>query len=87
MLECRIFFKKRLLKLRVDTTQFQNQPFWVADKRVELDGIKLDAGDISLTFQWHEQIPGISGSYMVYRLFCDNSPQVQSHNQVVHGNI
>ena len=26
--------------------QFQKQPFWVANKRVELDGIRIDAGDI-----------------------------------------
>ena len=28
--------------------QFLRQPFWVADMHVELDGIKLDAGDISI---------------------------------------
>ena len=29
--------------------QFQKQPLWVSDKRIELYGIRIDAGDIALT--------------------------------------
>ena len=60
---------------------------WVDGKRVELDGISLDAGDIALIIQLYEQITGISVSDMVYRFYCDNTPQVQSHTQIVHGKI
>ena len=60
---------------------------WVADKRVELDGIRLDSGYNYLTIQLYEQIPGIYGSDFVYILYCDNPPQAQSHTQIVHGNI
>ena len=31
--------------------QFQKYPLWVADNCIELDVIRLDAGDISLTIQ------------------------------------
>ena len=31
--------------------QFQKQPLWVADKRVELDCIRIDTGYIDLTIQ------------------------------------
>ena len=67
--------------------QFQKQPLWVADKRVELDCIRIDTGDIDLTIQWYERITGISVSDLVYRFYCDNHPQVQSHTQLVHGKI
>ena len=45
--------------------QFQKQPLWLADKRVELYGIRLDSGDISLTIQQYGNINGISISDMV----------------------
>ena len=67
--------------------QFQKQSLWVADKRIELDGIRLDAGYISVTIQWYEQITGISGSDLVFRLYCDNPPQVRIHTKFVHGKI
>ena len=60
---------------------------WVADKRVELDGIRLDAVYVALKIQWCDQIPGISGLDLVYRFYCDNPPQVHSHTQLVHGKI
>ena len=65
--------------------QFQKQPLWVADKRVGLDCIRIDTGDIDLTIQWYERITGISVSDLVYRFYCDNHPQVQSHTQLVYG--
>ena len=40
--------------------QFQKQPFWVSDKRIELYGIRLDDEYIDITIQWYEQIPVIS---------------------------
>ena len=46
------------------TTSFR-KTLWVAGKRVELDGIRLYAGDIALKIQWYEQIPVIYGSYLV----------------------
>ena len=67
--------------------QFQKQPLWVADKRVEFDGIRLYSGYIDLIFKWYENIPGISGLYLFYRLYCDINPHFQSHTQLVHGNI
>ena len=67
--------------------QFQKQTLWVADKRVELDGIRLDDGDIYLIIQWYENIPGIYESYLVYRLYYDNPPQAQIRTQIVHGKI
>ena len=60
---------------------------WVADKRVELKGISLDSGDTDLTIHLYEQIPETSGSDLVYRLCCDNPSQVQSHTELVQGNI
>ena len=60
---------------------------WVSDKRVELDVISLDAGDISLIIQWYEQITGISLSYLVYILNYNNPAQVKSHTQLLHGKI
>ena len=66
--------------------QFQKKK-WVADNRVELDGIRMDAGDIYLTVQGYEKTPGIYWSGMVYILYCDNHPQVQIHTQLVHRNI
>ena len=45
--------------------KFQKQTLWVSYKRVELDGIRLDAGDIALEIQWYEQIPRIYGSNLV----------------------
>ena len=66
---------------------FKKQPLWVADKSVELYGIRLDVGDIALTIQWYEHIPGVSGSDLVYRLYCDSPTQVQIHTQLVHVNI
>ena len=67
--------------------QFQKQSLWVADKRIELDDIRLGTGYISLTIQWYDYIPGISVSDLVYRFYCDNPTQVQSHNKLVHGKI
>ena len=46
-------------------SQFQKQPLWVADKRVELYDIRLDAGYIALIIQWYGHIPGISVSHLV----------------------
>ena len=57
------------------------------DKRVELDGIRIDAGYIALTIQWYEHIPGISWSDLDYRFYCNNPPLVQKHNQILHGTI
>ena len=68
-------------------TPFQKQPLYVADKRIELVGISLDAGYIYLTIEWYDHINGISGSYLIYRLYCYHPPQVQSHTNLVHGNI
>ena len=56
------------------------------DKRVYLDGIRLDDIYIYLTIQWYEHIPGISVSDIIYRLYCDNTPKLQIHNQLLHGN-
>ena len=67
--------------------QFQKQTFLVADKCVGLDGITIDARYIAITVQWYEQIPGISGSDLVYILHCNNPLQVQSHTKLVHGKI
>ena len=67
--------------------QFQEKSFWVVDKRVEVDGIGLDTGDIDLKIQWYESIPVISISGLVYRFYCDNPPQVQIHTQPVHVKI
>ena len=58
---------------------FQKQPLWVADKRVELDGIRLYDGYIVSKIQWYENITGIYISDLVYRLYCDNPPRVQRH--------
>ena len=33
--------------------EFQNQPLWESDKRINLDGIRIDCGDIGLTIQWY----------------------------------
>ena len=62
--------------------QFRGGTLWVADKHVELYGIRIDAGNIGLIIHWYEHIPGISGSDMVYRLYFDNPPKVQSHTQI-----
>ena len=67
--------------------QFHKEPWWVADKRVELYEMRLDDGYIDLKIQWYEQIPGISRSDLVYRLYYENHTQVQSHTQLVHGKI
>ena len=67
--------------------QFHEQPLWVADERVDLDGIRIYYRDISLTIQWYEYIPWISGSDLVYRLYYDNPAQVQRHNHILHGKI
>ena len=61
--------------------------FWVSDKRIELGVTRIYAGDIDLKIQWYENIPGISGSYLVYIFYCDNPTQVQSHTQLVHGKM
>ena len=37
-------------------SQFQKQLFWVAYKIIELDVIRLDDGDISLTIKFYEHI-------------------------------
>ena len=67
--------------------QFQKKTFWVSDKRVELGGMRIDAGYIAITIHWYELITGIYGSVLFYVLYCDNSPQVQKHTQIMHGNI
>ena len=59
----------------------------VDDKRVDLYGIRIDAGYIAQSIQKYERIPEISGSDLVYILYFDNPPQVKSHNQFVHGKI
>ena len=64
--------------------QFHGKLLWVADELVKLDGIRLNAGYIYLTIQRYEKITGIYGSYLVYRLYCDNPLQVQIHTKVVH---
>ena len=60
---------------------------WVADNHVESNGIRLDYLDINKTIHWYEHIPGTYGSYLVYILYCNISPQVQSHTQLLHGKI
>ena len=67
--------------------EFQKQSIWEADKRIKIYGISLDCGDIDMTIQWYDQAPGIPGSDLVYELECVQPPQVQSHNQLVHGKI
>ena len=67
--------------------EFQKQPLWEADKRIKLDGIRLDYGKICLTIQCYEQVTGIVESDEVYRLYCGQLPQVQSHNQLAHWDI
>ena len=67
--------------------KFQKQSIWEADKRIKIDGIRLDRGDIGMTIQWYEQVTGIPGSDLVYELECGQPPQVQSHTQLVHGKI
>ena len=67
--------------------EFQKQPLWESNKRIKLDNIRLDCGDIVLTIQWYEQVHGIVESYLVYRLYCGQIPQVQIHTLIVHGNI
>ena len=73
--------------LHIVYDQFQKELLWVADNRVELDGIRLSARDISLKIQWYDQIPGIYGSDLVYRLYCDNPPQFKIHAKFVYGII
>ena len=58
--------------------QFQKQPLRVSDKHVELDKISLDAEYIDLTIQRHEQITGISGSDLIYLLYCDHNPKFRA---------
>ena len=67
--------------------QFQKKLLWVANNRIEFDGIRVNAEDIALTFHWYEQISGIYGSDIVYIFYCYDPPQVQSHTQIVHGKI
>ena len=43
--------------LNMVNDEFQQQPLWEADKRIKLDRIRLDCGDIGLTIQWYEQFP------------------------------
>ena len=38
--------------------EIQKKILWEADKRIKLDGIRLYYGDIALTIQWYEQVPG-----------------------------
>ena len=49
--------------------------------------MRLDAGENALEIQCYDQIPGMYGSDMVYRLYCDNPTQFQSHTQILHGKI
>ena len=65
---------------------FQKQPLWVAHKIVELDVIRLDAGDIDLTIQWYQLILGIYISDLFYRLYYYNPLQFQKHTHLVHAN-
>ena len=67
--------------------KFQKQPLWLANKRIELYEIRIDAGDIAPTIHHYENIAGISGSGTVYRLYFDNTHQVYIHIQLVHGKI
>ena len=60
---------------------------WVANRRVELDGINLYDGYIDLKIQWYDQIPRIYGSDLFYIFHCDNNPHVQSHTHIFHGKI
>ena len=39
--------------------EFQKQSIWEADKRIKIDGIRLDRDDIGMTIQWYEQVNGI----------------------------
>ena len=59
--------------------EFQKQPLWEADKCINLDGIRLDCGDIGFTIQWYDQVPGIFESDIVYRIYRGQLPQVQSY--------
>ena len=56
--------------------EFQKQPLWEADKRIKLDGIRLDCDDIGLTIEWYKQFPGFVGSDKIYILYCGQLPQV-----------
>ena len=67
--------------------EFHKQPLWEADKRIKFDVISLNCGYIGLTIQCYEQSTGIVESDLVYRLYCGQLPQVQSHAQLVHGKI
>ena len=73
--------------LNMVNDEFQKQQLWGADNRIKLDEIRLYCGEIGLTIQWYEQVPGIVESYQVYRLYCGQIPQFQIHTQVVHGKI
>ena len=48
--------------------EFKKQSIWEADKRIKIDGIRLDRGDIGMTIQWYEQVTVIPGSDLVYEL-------------------
>ena len=67
--------------------EFQKQPLWESDKRIRLYVIRLDCGDIGLMIQWYEKVPVFVESYLLYRLYCGQIPQVQIHTQLVHGKI
>ena len=67
--------------------EFQKQTIWEADKLINLYGISLDCVDIGFKIQQYEQVPGIFESYLVHRFYCGQLPQIQSHTQLVHGNI
>ena len=60
---------------------------WESDKRIKLDGIRIDCGDIGLTTQCYDQVPVVVELDLVYILYCGKLPQAQSHTQLVHGNI
>ena len=59
----------------------------VSKKRIDLYGIRIDAEDIAITIQWYEQIPGMYGSDLVNRLYCNNPLQFHSHTQLIHVKI
>ena len=65
--------------------EFQKQPLWEVDNHIKLDDIRLGCGDIGLTIQWYEHCHGIVESDLVYRFYYSKFPQIQIHNQLMHG--
>ena len=40
-----------------------------------------------MKIQWYEHVPGIFESVLVYRFYCGQIPQVQSHTKLMNGKI